>query len=121
MPYKLKDSGVTLTYLGDTMMEDGRAAEGLQLTFAGVGDTPENKYHVHVAKDSGLVEQWDFYAQASDEEPRFKTPWHDWESHGAILLSANRGRGTHTDVAVFDELPESIFTSPEPVDLGGDL
>ena len=117
MPYKLKDSGVTLTYLGDATMEDGRESEALQLTFAGVGRTPENKYHVHVAKDSGLVEQWDFYTEASDEEPRFKTPWHGWEPHGAILLSADRGRGAHTDVAVLEELPAGALTSPEPVGL----
>ncbi len=116
MPYKLKDSGVTLKYAGSGEMEDGRAAEVLQLTFEGVGRTPENKYLVYVAEESGLVEQWDFYANATDEEPGFKTPWHNWERYGGILLSDNRGEGSHTEIAVFDRLPDSVFSDPAPID-----
>ncbi len=116
MPYKLKDTGVTLRHLGAGAMEDGRAAEVLELTFEEVGRTPENKYHVYVAADSGLVEQWDFYRDAADAEPGFKIPWHGWQRHGEILLSADRGESRHTEVAVFDRLPPSVFTSPEPVD-----
>ncbi|MFQ5350900.1 MAG: hypothetical protein ACE5EG_10695 [Thermoanaerobaculia bacterium] len=115
MPYKLRDPGVTLKHVGEGMMVDGRAAEVLELTFAEVGRTPENKYRVYVAADSGLVEQWDFYRQASDEEPRFQIPWHDWRPHGDILLSADRGEGSHTGIAVLDEVPAGAFTSPEPV------
>ncbi len=116
MPYKLLDPGVTLKHVGDGEMVDGRAAEVLELTFEDVGRTPENKYRVYVAADSGLVEQWDFYPQASDEEPRFQIPWHDWRPHGGILLSANRGEGSHTGVAVLDEVPSGAFTSPQPLD-----
>jgi len=117
MPYKLKDSGVTLRYLGARTMEDGRAAEVLELTFRDVGRTPDNKYHVYVADDSGLVEQWDYYQEFADEEPGFKVPWHNWQRYGRILLSDNRGKGSHTDVRVFDRLPATVFTSPDPVDL----
>ena len=117
MPYKLKDSGVTLRHLGEGELEDGRTAEILELTFEAVGRTPENKYHVYVAKDSGLVERWDYFSQASDTEPRLSTPWLDWQRHGEILLSANRGARRHTDIAVLDEVPAGTFTSPEPVEL----
>ena len=37
MPYKLKDSGVTLEYAGGDEMLDGRASQGLQLTVEEVG------------------------------------------------------------------------------------
>jgi hypothetical protein len=116
MPYKLKDSGVTLEYLGEREMEDGRVADVLQLTFHDVGRTPENKYHVYVARDTGLVEQWSFFRNAGDEEPEFKNPWHNWQSYGEILLSDNRGEGGHTELAVFGELPDSVFRDPAPVD-----
>ena len=117
MPYKLEDPGVTLVYSGEASTEAGNPAHVLTLTFDNVGVTPENKYEVLVGKDSNLVEQWNFYATADDAEPRFKTPWADWQPHGKILLSADRGRGKHTDVAVFDQLPESVFTDPAPVQL----
>lgn len=116
MPYKLKDSGVTLGYLGEGEMVDGRAAEVLQLTFEEVGRTPENKYRIYIAKDSGLVEQWDFFSNASDVEPRFQNPWDNWQRYGDILLSDGRGERGHTDVAVFGEVPRSLFTDPAPVD-----
>ena len=90
MPYKLKDSGVTLKYLGSAEMLDGRQAEVLQLTFQAVGRTPENKYLVYVADDTGLVEQWDYYENADDEGPQFSSPWHNWQRYGQILLSDNR-------------------------------
>lgn len=117
MPYKLKDSGLTLKYKGEGTMENGRPAHVLQLTFEGVGVTPENKYDVYVDKERSLVEQWSYYPTAADEKPRFTTPWANWERHGQILLSGDRGQRQITEIAVFDELPPEVFESPAPVDL----
>ena len=117
MPYKLKDTGVALEYLGRRALLDGSNADVLELTFRAVGRTPENRYEVYVAEDSGLVEQWDFFTKASDEKPRFQTPWRNWRRYGSILLSDDRGRGQHTDIAVFDELPPEVFTRPDAIDL----
>ena len=117
MPYKLKDSGVTLKYLGKGKTEAGASADVLELTFENVGRTPENKYRVFVDDQSRLVTQWNYYAKASDPEPSFKIPWLDWERHGQILLSGNRGERKHQDVAVLDSVPESVFRSPAAVDL----
>lgn len=117
MPYKLKDSGVTLKYQGEGETQEGRPAHVLQLTFEDVGVTPQNKYHVWVDKERMLVTQWAYYPEAADEEPRFTLPWKGWEKHGEILLSGDRGQMQLTEISVFDELPESVFTSPDPVDL----
>jgi len=118
MPYKLKDSGVTLRYKGRAAMADGRPADVLVLTFAGVGVTPQNKYDVYVAKGSGLIEQWAYYEKASDPSPQFMTPWAQWRRYGKILLSGDRGKeGSLTDLAVLDAVPDSVFQSPSPVDL----
>jgi hypothetical protein len=45
MPFKLKDSGVTLTYAGEDTTQSGIESHKLQLTFENVGNTPQNKYH----------------------------------------------------------------------------
>jgi hypothetical protein len=121
MPYKLKDTGVTLGYVGEGESKAGEAAEILSLTFDGVGETPQNKYHVWIGRDSGLVEQWAFFARAAAPEPTFVNPWTDWKRYGGIMLSGDRGemRGGKmqlTDIAVLDEVPETVFTSPDPVD-----
>lgn len=123
MPYKLKDSGVTLKYMGDGTMEDGRAAEILQLTFADVGLTPQNKYDVYVDKETMLVGQWSHYRDASDPEPRFTRPWNNWKQYGEVLLSDNRGAGRGgqdfilPNVGAYDTLPETVFTDPARLDL----
>jgi hypothetical protein len=117
MPYKLKDTGVTLKYSGEGTMENGRDAHILTLTFENVGVTPQNKYDVYVDKERMLVEEWAFYRKSTDEEPGFKNPWTGWAPHGNILLSAERGKRGHTDVGVYRDLPRSVFESSVPVDL----
>ncbi len=121
MPYKLKDTGVTLRYVGAGITEAGGGGDVLELTFRDVGNTPDNKYYVWVGADSGLVEQWAFFGNAADEEPSFVTPWRGWKRFGRIMLSGDRGElGGRpfelVDIAVFDELPERYLTDPAPID-----
>lgn len=108
MPFKLKDSGVTLKYIGAEKLET-KDVDVLQLTFENVGDTPENKYYVYVDKTTKLVIQWAFFTNFEDKEPRFKTPWKDYSKHGNIMLSGNRGKNSLTDIAVLETVEESVF------------
>jgi len=115
MPYKLKDSGVTLKYVGEGKMENETPAHILELTFNDVGVTPNNKYRVYVNKESWLVEEWAFFRSREDEKPRFKTPWANWTQHGNIMLSSDRGKWKHTDLKVLDRVPAEYFASPAPI------
>ncbi|MEM7309934.1 MAG: hypothetical protein AAF682_24885 [Planctomycetota bacterium] len=115
MPYKLLDPGVHLRDLGAGSLADGRDARVLELTFDTVGLTPDNRYEVFVAADSGLVEQWSFYASATDEAPAFTGPWTDWRPFGDLWLAASRGRGADWYIAAPAELPRELFTSPDDV------
>lgn len=117
MPYKLKDSGVTLKAVGEDTTMDSRMADKLKLTFEGVGRTPQNMYNVWVDKETRLVSQWAYYRNTDDEKPGFINPWKDYKKHGDIMLSRSRGERFMEDIMVFDELPESVFTSPEKPDL----
>lgn len=112
MPFKLKDSGVTLRYLGpDSIGTDGVVAcDQLMLTFEGVGVTPQNKYHVWVSQSEHLVRQWAYFAQATDTEPRFTLPWLDYQPYGEVLLSGDRGARKLTDIAAPARLPDAVFT-----------
>lgn len=104
MPYKLKDSGVTLKHLGEGETTEGAAADKLELTFKSVGVTPNNKYIVYVDKNTKLVTQWDFYTNATDEEARFSTPWQGYKDYGEIKLCGDRGRGQLTEISVSESL-----------------
>jgi len=117
MPYKLKDTGVTLNYVDDDETDDGVPSDVVQLTFDDVGVTPENKYHVWIAKDSRLVRQFAYYQNQSDDQPVFVAPWRDWTQHGKIMLSGNRGTPKITDIAVLEQVPATAWTRPDPVKL----
>jgi hypothetical protein len=104
MPFKLKDSGVTLKYISAS------TSAKLELTFEKVGDTPQNKYIVHVDNKTKLVNQWDFYANYNDTIPKFSTPWADYQEYGNILLSSNRGENSLTNIAILESVEVGDFT-----------
>lgn len=110
MPYKLKDTGVTLSYVREDTTMNGDAADVIRLSFEDVGVSPENIYDVWVDIDSKLVTQWAFYPDSAAESPRFITEWRGYKSYGEILLSGNRGDYTITDINVHESIPEGIFT-----------
>lgn len=118
MPFKLKDSGVTLQYLGEDVTNNSDSAAVLELTFENVGSTPENKYHVYIDKNTNLVTQWAYFAEASQDTPNFVMPWLDYEKHGEILLSGNRGERKLSEIKVLESVPDHTFKSFDPVDLG---
>jgi len=104
MPFKLKDSGVTLKHLGQDTTQAGADAELLSLTFERVGVTPNNKYVIYVDSHSHMITQWDFYTNSDDSEPRFSTPWLDYKNYDGIQLSSSRGPNyTISDIAVGSE------------------
>lgn len=105
LPYKLKDTGVTLKYLGESTVPEGEDAEKIELTFVGVGVTPDNKYHVYVDKETNLVSHWDYFANYQDTVPRISVPWTDYQQYGDLLLSVSRGgQRIMKDIAVGEEL-----------------
>ncbi|MEM1270215.1 MAG: hypothetical protein AAGI08_09210 [Bacteroidota bacterium] len=117
MPFKLKDSGVTLRYLRADTTLDGRPAQVLQLTFEEVGVTPQNRYEIYVDDESRLMTQWDFYRSAEDKEPAFALPWGDYVRTGEVLIAqfhgaTERGPIRVTNLSAPGELPDAFFETP---------
>jgi hypothetical protein len=112
MPYKLKDSGVTLKYIGEQVLESGINCEVIELSFEEVGFTPNNKYRVFIDTQDYLIKQWAFYQDANQQEPSAVWPWDNYQKYGNILLSADRsdGRGPK-NVTVSNEMDESVFSN----------
>jgi hypothetical protein len=111
MPFKLKDDGVTLKVANDDSVVDSRPHNILQLTFANVGDTPDNKYWLAVDKSDKLITKWSFFSQAALDTPNFTRPWDNYKQYGSILLSGDRSDGGGpAQVAVHETLPETVFT-----------
>ncbi|HEX8038160.1 MAG TPA: hypothetical protein VF490_03380 [Chryseosolibacter sp.] len=111
MPFKLKDTGVTLKYLGEDTTATGARCNVIQLTFQNVGDTPQNKYKVYVGLEDNLVKQWAYYKEATQDSPSQVWPWDNYKKYGNILLSADRSdnRGPR-NVRIDNQLPASLFS-----------
>ena len=117
MPFKLKDSGVTLKYVGVKKNALGVDCDVLNMTFKAVGNTPDNKYEVYVNPSSHLIVQWDYYAKATNEKPNISTPWEDYRALGNIMLSISRGdKRSMVPIGVYKSMPDSVFTSFNEVD-----
>ncbi|MEM9719222.1 MAG: hypothetical protein AAGA10_08250, partial [Bacteroidota bacterium] len=114
MPFKMKDSGVTLKYVGTDSTLAGVPCEVVSMTFSEVGNTPDNKYLVYIHPESHDVLQWDYYPTATDESPRFVSSWDAYKTYGNIRLSSDRvfnGEAMRKleELAVLDSLSEGFF------------
>jgi hypothetical protein len=121
MPFKLKDPGVHLAYM-DVETFNGRPMDVIQVSFDQVGLTPGDHYWAYVNQETGLMERWAFRLESMPPDaPPKAFRWINWQRYGKILLSdaktAVEGdqRIFFPDLAVFDELPESVFTSTAAV------
>ncbi|NJN42728.1 MAG: hypothetical protein HC811_11335 [Flammeovirgaceae bacterium] len=111
MPFKLKDTGVTLKYLGEDTVSNERF-NILELTFREVGVTPQNKYRVMVSVKENLVKRWSYYENANQDSANWNNPFDNYQNYGNILLSADRSdnRGPK-NVRVDESLPDEVFTT----------
>ena len=109
MPFKMKDSGVTLKYLQQMPTASGDTCDVVQLTFANVGKTPQNKYWVYVDRNEKLIRQWDYFKNASDSLPNLVSPWLDYQEYQGILLSGERGRLQLNNIQVLDAVADEKF------------
>ena len=121
MPYKLKDSGVNLTYVGPQQV-DGKSYDEISLTFGPVGLTPGDHYWAWFNHDTHLMERW---AYLLEDQPRDAAPtawlWQGWQRYGQIMLAPHRVQvgGERklelSDILVASIVPDTVFTSPAPV------
>ena len=118
MPYKWDDPGVEAHLLGEREL-DGEPYQVVELTFEGVGLTPQNKYRGFVDPETGFLAYWQHYREASDEEPRFTMAWTDWERHGPLHLARSRVDLAGELALSFEDLdasttvPEGVFHGPD--------
>jgi len=122
MPYKLLDPGVHLRYDGSVEL-DAQTYDVLQLTFAGVGLTPGDRYWAYVDRETGLMDRWAYrlQSQPEDADPTAWL-WQGWSWYGEgdhrVRLAPTR---TQVDgervlnlapIEVSAEVPPGLFDAP---------
>jgi len=120
MPFKLKDSGVTLTYKGPGKLMDGTPAEVLNMTFKNVGVTPDNKYEVYINPKTSLMEEWAYFPKATDAQPAFRRRWAGYQQYNGILLASDRTDGKDGrklgHISAFSNVPAGIMQAPKSIE-----
>ncbi len=115
MPFKLNDPGVTLT---DAGRDSTGRAQVIELSFAGVGLTPGDRYRVHVDDDSKLVTGWEMLLQGNKDGRWKPAQWSDWKSVGEVKLAGQRHLSDDQVVLTFENLkaapsaPAGAFDPP---------
>ncbi|TGE15309.1 hypothetical protein [Hymenobacter elongatus] len=119
MPFKLKDSGVTLTYKGAGQLMDGTPAQVLTMTFKNVGVTPDNKYEVYISPTTKLVEEWAYFPKATDAQPAFRRRWTEYRPYNTLLLAADRTDGKDgrrlNHITARATVPANVMQNPQPI------
>ena len=114
MPYKLRDPGVRLGYAGDTTVA-GVTCDRLALTFEQVGETPGDRYWVHVNRANHRVEKWEHVLQGDQPPPEVWT-WEGWEEHAGLWFPTVHRNGDRTiytrAIETVGEFPAATFTAP---------
>ncbi|MBV8199730.1 MAG: hypothetical protein JOZ15_03810 [Acidobacteria bacterium] len=120
MPYKLKDRGVNLSYVGRQQI-DGKDYDEIGLTFGPVGLTPGDHYSAWFNRDTHLMDRWAYLLQ---DQPRDAAPtvwlWQGWQRFGRIMLAPHRVQPDGqkklelSDIVVAAAVPDAVFTSPAP-------
>jgi hypothetical protein len=116
MPFKLKDSGVTLKYVGEDTIIGGTDVEVLELRFKDVGYTPDQKYRVYIDAESKLMVQWAFYGTTEKDTADIVSPWDNYQTYGNIKLSGGDGEKRVSAINVMDSLPPNVMNSFDPVE-----
>lgn len=88
MPYKLRDPGVSLAYVGEKKKGTDTWDE-IALSFDKVGLTPKDRYWVFVNRATGLVDRWEFVLKG-EKTPPAPFEWKGWKSYGKIRLADDR-------------------------------
>jgi hypothetical protein len=93
MPWKLKDPGVKLEYVGQTEL-DGKKYDLVHVHFGQVGLTPGDHYWTYISRDTHLMDRWAYFLQGMVKdkgEPALEKAtvwdWHKWEDVGGIKLA----------------------------------
>lgn len=118
MPFKWRDPGVLLEYKGVTVGPAGKEWETVELTFEGVGRTPNNRYMAYVDPETHFLGWWEHFREREMTETNTRTQWLEWERRGPIFVSLNRPRLDGTQAVFFPrveisaEVREDAFAPP---------
>lgn len=107
MPFRLKEEGLTLKYLGEERRDSARY-NLLQITIAEGGAGPSGEYLAYVDLGDNLIKMCVDMYDVNRRADEFLMRWGDYRRQGNILLPTFGADGVR-DVRVHRRLPDEIF------------
>jgi len=116
MPFKWLDDGVELAHEAEETLNDV-VYDKIRVTFDD-GRSPGDSYLAYVNRETHLMDRWVFRLNGGAEGDY---RWRNWHRYGGLRVATERVSDDEIirfeDIFVGASLPDSIFTSPEPVAL----
>jgi hypothetical protein len=109
LPFKLKEAGVSLTYLGEDTLSGGKVNIVL-LRVRNEAHQMQRKYQVFIGQKDNLIKEISDYNPSTPDSLGDKIRVDNYQPYGKILLSADRadGKGPR-NVKVVESLSDNIF------------
>jgi len=112
MPFKWRDAGVRLTYIGGERAAKTRWDVVLVEFEPGAGPAPGDRYWAYVNRRTRRMDKWEMLLEGQEGEPR-AVWWKGWEERGGLTLSTLREYDGSDRVVVFENLEVSRERFPE--------
>lgn len=104
MPFRLKEDGITLRYLGEERTDSARY-NLLQITVSEGNEAPPGDYLAYVDLADNLIKMCAALAEDNMDTGDLLVRWEGYARHDNILLPTPQGGS----VQVHDRLPEEVF------------
>jgi hypothetical protein len=110
LPFKLKEGGVSLVYLGEDTIRDGSKANIVEIQVKNEIQKIQRKYRIYVGINDNQIKQVADFNPAAKDSIGEKVDLENYKMYGSIKLAADRsdGKGPQ-DVKVDATLPDEIF------------
>lgn len=117
MPYKWRDPGVNLEYLGQETHDDG-TWHVVHLSFENVGLTPGDQYWAYISDEPPhLMKKWQYHLQNRENKgPVIR--WENWQRFGDMMIATERNaigedfRIEFAEVQASRRVPRGTFKPP---------
>jgi hypothetical protein len=110
LPFKLKESGISLIYLGEDSLADGAKANVVEIQVKNQEQKTQRKYRIFIGQKDNIIRQIADFNPAEPDSIGGRIPLDNYKKYGNLMLSADRsdGKGPR-EVKVDETVPENVF------------
>jgi hypothetical protein len=110
LPFKLKESGISLIYLGEDSLADGAKANVVEIQLKNHELKTQRKYRIFIGQKDNIIRQVADFNPSAPDSIGDRIAFDNYKKYGNLLLSADRSdaKGPR-EVKVDGTIAENVF------------